>query len=156
MTYKRTVGFWTLTIFGILILIMLLTGQMISFIDYEFTVSLGLQESVNDIGEMGVAINKAFGVGDTIVYLPLLLMGLTGLWQQKKWGLFAMTSALGITIYWPIVNIFIIIFGEGSPGFNYPNFTSIAIILIVIAIYGIWGLWYLYKNRTLLIKTQKE
>jgi hypothetical protein len=154
MTYKRTAGFWALTIFGILIVIMLLTGQMISFIDYEFTVSLGLQESVDDIGMMGVATNKAFGVGDTVVYLPILLIGLIGLWQKKEWGIFAMTSALGITVYWPIVNIFIIIFSEGSPDFNYPNFTSIVLILIVITIYGIWGLWYLYKHKPQLIKTQ--
>ena len=151
MTNKRTAGFWTLTIFGIFILFMLLAGQMISIIDYEFTVSLGLQESMNDIGEIGVAVNKAFGVGDTIIYTPLLIIGLVGLWQKKAWGVFTMASALGITAYWPIVNIFIILFAEGSPGFNYPNFTSIAIILLSITIYGIWGLWYLYKNQKLLV-----
>ena len=72
MINKRTIGFWILMIFGILILVMLLIGQMMSFINYEFTVSIGLQESVDVIGEMGIAVNKGFGVGDTIIYIPLL------------------------------------------------------------------------------------
>ena len=59
MTNQRTVGFWSLMIPGILILIMLIFGQMMAFIDYEFTVTFGLQESVHVIGE--------FGAGDTII-----------------------------------------------------------------------------------------
>ncbi len=69
-----------------LILVILLIGQMMLFINYEFTVSIGLQESVDVIGEMGVAVNKGFGVGDTIIYMPLLIIGLVGLWYRKKWG----------------------------------------------------------------------
>jgi hypothetical protein len=149
MSDKRTIGFWILQIFGIIILLMLIAGQMMSFINYDFTVSIGLQESVDDIGEIGVAVNKAFGVGDTFIYLPLLFFGLVGLWIKKNWGLFAMLSALGITVYWPLVNLFIILFAEDAPGFDYPNFTSVAVILILIIIYGLWGLWYLFKNRNM-------
>ena len=150
MINKRTIGFWILMIFGILILVMLLIGQMMSFINNEFTVSIGLQESVDVIGEMGIAVNKGFGVGDTIIYIPLLVIGLLGLWIKKEWGVFAMASALGITAYWPMVSIFLLLFAKGSPGFNFTNFTSYAIILIAFTIYGIWGLWYLYKKRNIL------
>jgi len=153
MINGRTFGFWILITLGTLILIMLIVGQAVSLINYEYTVSIGLQESVNDIGKMGVAVNKAFGVGDTIIYTPLLIMGIVGLWQKKAWGIFAMSSALGITVYWPIVNIFIIHFAKGSPGFNYPNPTSVVIILVLITIYGIWGLWYLYRNQKYFVKT---
>ena len=86
-------------ILGILSSVMFLVGQTMSFINYDFTVSIGLQESKDIVGEMGVAINKGFGVGDTIIYLPLLVIGIVGLWFRKKWGLFAMTGALGITAY---------------------------------------------------------
>lgn len=152
MNKKNTIGFWVLITLGMLILIMLLIGQMMSFISYEFTVSIGLQEPVDVVGEMGVALNKGFGVGDTIIYMPLLTMGLVGLWQKKAWGVFAMVAALGITAYWPMVILFLLLFAKGIPGFNFANYTSYTIILISFTIYGIWGLWYLYKKRKILIQ----
>ena len=152
MTKKRTIGFWVLIIFGIFLFVMLLVGKTMSFIDYNFTVSIGLQESVDVVGEMGVAVNKGFGVGDTIIYIPLLLIGLVGLWIRKKWGIYAMVGALGITAYWPMVAIFLLLFARGSPGFNFTNFTSYSILLTAFTLYGLWGLWYLYKNRKILAK----
>ena len=125
---------------------------MMSFINYEFTVSIGLQESVEVVGEMGVAVNKGFGVGDTIVYIPLLVIGLVGLWIRKKWGIYAMVGALGITAYWPMVAIFLLLFAKGAPGFYFTNFTSYSILLTAFTFYGLWGLWYLYKNREILVK----
>ena len=152
MINKRTIGFWVLMIFGIFLFVILLVGQTMSFINYDFTVSIGLQESRDMIGEMGVAINKGFGVGDTIIYLPILVIGLVGLWFRKMWGVFAMASALGITAYWPMVSIFLLLFAKGSPGFNFTNFTSYGVLLTAFTLYGLWGLWYLYKNRKILAK----
>ncbi len=152
MADGRSVGFWVLMIIGALLLLMLVFGQAMSFIDYEFTVSTGLQESVDVIGEMGVAVNKAFGAADTIIYLPLLLMGLVGLWIKKKWGIHAMVAALAITAYWPVVNIFILLFAREAPGFHFSNFASYCIVLTSFSLYGIWGIWYLYKNRERIVK----
>jgi len=150
MSNKRTIGFWVVMIVGILLLLMLILGQMVSFINYDFTVSIGLQESKDIIGEMGVAVNKGFGVGDTIIYIPLMLFGLMGLWFRKMWGLFAMASALAITAYWPMVSIFLLLYARGTPGFNFTDFSSYTIVLIPVTLYGLWGLWYLYKNRKIL------
>jgi len=152
MINKRTIGFWVVMISGIMILVLLFLGQTMSFINYEFTVSLGLQEPVEQIGEIGVAVNKAFGVGDTIIYIPLLIIGLIGLWQRKAWGIYVLGGALAITAYWPMVCLFVILFAESSSDFNYADFTSIAIVLISFTIYGLWGLWYLYKNQKPLTK----
>jgi len=125
---------------------MLIFGQMMSFINYDFTVTYGLQESKDVVGDMGVAFNKAFGVGDTLIYLPLLLLGLIGLWRRKKWGVWTMGGALAITAYWPVVNIFFLFFASGLPGFYFTDYMSYTVILSLIMIYGIWGIWYLYKN----------
>ncbi len=148
----RTKGVWFVLISGILLLVLLLLGQTMSFINYEFTVSLGLQEPVDEITKLGVAVNKAFGVGDTIIYIPLLFSGLIGLWRKEDWGIFLMGGAFAITAYWPIVCLFIILFGNKLPDFNYVNLTYIIIALISFAIYGIWGMWYIYKNQKLLLK----
>lgn len=150
MTRARPVGFWILMIAGILMLAMLIVGQTMSFINYEFAVSIGLQESVDVFGEVGVAVNKGFGVGDTIIYLPLLVIGLVGLWVRKKWGIYAMAGAMGITAYWPMVSIFFLLFARGAPGFSFSNYTFYSILLSAFTLYGLWGLWYLYKNRELL------
>jgi hypothetical protein len=147
MTERRPIGFWVLMILGILFCVMLLVGQTMSFINYDFTVSIGLQESKDIVGEMGVAINKGFGVGDTIIYLPLFVTGIAGLWFRKGWGLFAMVGALGITAYWPMVCIFFLLFAKGSPGFNFTDFTSYTILLTAFTVYGLWGIWYLYKTH---------
>ena len=151
MQNKKSVGYLFLMIIGLLILVILFLGQMMSFIDYDFTVSIGLQEAVEIVGEMGVAVNKGFGVGDTIIYTPLLLFGLLGLWFKRKWGVVSMIGALAITAYWPVVSIFIIFFGVGVPGFNFTDFTSYVIVLTLISLYGIWGIWFIYKNQNLFI-----
>jgi hypothetical protein len=145
-------GFWALIVIGIMILLMLFLGQMMSFINYEFTVMLGLQESVDVIAEMGVAVNKGFGVGDTMIYIPLLILGIVGLLIRKGWGLITMGGALGITAYWPMTVLFILIFARGTPGFTFSNYTSYAILLSLISIYGIWGFVYLITRRKLLVR----
>ena len=150
MQNKRLSGFWFLVIIGIFLLAMLIIGQTMSFINYEFTVSTGLQEPVNIVGEMGVAMNKGFGAGDTIIYIPLLIIGLTGTWLKKPWGIFTMSAAMAITAYWPLVSLFILIFAEGTPGFNFTNYTPYTIILLSVEAYGLWGMWFIYKNRKLL------
>jgi hypothetical protein len=144
---RRPIGFWILVIIGFFFLAMLFLGQMMSFIDYEFTVSMGLQESSEVIGKMGVAVNKGFGAGDTIIYLPLLLTGLVGLLIRKKWGVYATAAAMGITAYWPMVSLFILLFARGTPGFHFTNYKTYAILLTVFTLYGLWGLGYLYRNR---------
>ncbi len=142
MAEKRTIGFWIIMIVGTLLLVMLILGQTMSFINYDFTVSIGLQEPKETVTEVGVAMNKGFAVGDTIIYAPLLVLGLAGLWLRKKWGLFTMAGTLAITAYWPVVSIFALLFARGTPGFNFSNFTSYGITLTLITIYGLWGIWY--------------
>ncbi len=151
MNNKRTIGYWVIMIAGILLLLIIILGQTMSFINYDFAVSIGLQESKDVIGEMGVAVNKGFGVGDTIIYIPLLVLGLFGLGLRRMWGVFAMASALAITAYWPMVWIFLLLYARGTPGFHFTNFASYSIMLTLITLYGLWGLWYLYKNRKIMV-----
>ena len=151
MNTKKPIGFWVLLISGIILLLELLLGQMMALINYDFTVSLGLQESVEKVTGVGVALNKGFGVADTAVYVPLLVLGLVGLWKRRFWGLFAMTGALAVTIYWPLVCMSMLFFAKGTPGFGFTQYTSYAIIMGLVELYGLWGLWYVYKNRKILL-----
>jgi hypothetical protein len=147
MNETRNIGFWILISLGILLTIMLLIGQTFSLINYDLTVSLGLQESVEEVSEVGVAWAKGFAFGDTILYLPLLLIGIIGLLKRKSWGFYSMFGALAITVYWPIVSLSTIFIVRTAVNLNPDKYVSYSIILPLIAIYGLWGMWYLHKNR---------
>jgi hypothetical protein len=131
-----------------LLLFFLLLGQTTAFIDYDFAESLGLQESQEKFTELGVAMNKGFGVGDTIIYVPFLVLGLIGLWSRKIWGVFTMAGAMAITAYWPMVSLFILLFARDVPGFTFSDYTTYTILLTGITLYGIWGFWYLYRHSS--------
>lgn len=151
----RTTGFWFLIGFGVLLNIFYVLGQSMAVINYEFAVSIGLQEPVNEITEIGVALNKGFGFGDTVFYIPLFIVGIIGLLKRTSLGLYAMFGAMAVTVYWPVVSLSTVIFAKGAPGWHFKDFTSYSILLSLIALYGIWGFLYLYKNRgNLVIKRE--
>lgn len=58
MFQKRKIGFWFLVAIGLHLNFLFLIGQTGAIINYDFTVSLGLQESKNEITEIGVAFNN--------------------------------------------------------------------------------------------------
>jgi len=152
VTVKRTTGFWLLIGFGILLIIIYLLGQTMALINYDFAVSIDLQEPVNEITEIGVAMNKGFGFGDTVFYIPLFVIGVVGLLKRSALGLFAMLGTMAITVYWPIVSLSTLFFAKGAPGWYFTDYTSYSILLSLIVLYGIWGGWFLYRNRGVLVK----
>ena len=152
LSRKQKVGIRVLTGFGILLNIMYLLGQTMAFINYDFTVSIELQEPVTEITAIGVALNKGFGVGDTFFYMPLFIIGIIGLLKRNTWGVYAMFGAMAITVYWPIVCLATVFFAKGAQGWHFTDYTAYSILLLLIAVYGLWGLWFLFKNRRLLIR----
>ena len=151
----RTTGFLFLIGFGVLLNIVYVFGLTMAVFNYDFAVSIGLQEPVNEITEIGVAQNKGFGFGDTVFYIPLFVAGIIGLLKRTTLGLFTMLGAMAVTVYWPIVGLSTVIFAIGAPGWHFTDYTSYSIILSIIALYGIWGFLFLYKNRKNLVKKRK-
>lgn len=152
MRNSTKIKFWILIVTAIFLTCIYICGQTMAFINYDFTVAMELQEPAEEITEVGVAFNKGFGFGDTVVYIPILLAGIIGMIRKKYWGLFLMSGALAITIYWPVVCLSTLLFAKGSPGFNFSDYLSYSILLSIICIYGLWGLLFIYRNRNELIK----
>ena len=123
-----------------------------AIIDYDFAVSIELQEPLDEITEIGVALNKGFGFGDTVFYIPLFIIGIIGLLKRSALGLYTMFGAMAITVYWPIVALSTVFFAKGAPGWHFTDYTSYSIILSIIALYGTWGFWFLYRSRGVLVK----
>ena len=103
MGKKRNIGFKILIGFSTILLIFLLLGQTFSLINYDWAVSVGLQESETEISRLGIAWAKSFALADTVAYIPLLIAGIIGMVKRTRWGFFAMFASLAMSVYWPIV-----------------------------------------------------
>jgi hypothetical protein len=144
---QRTYGFRTLILIGISLNIMFVAGQTLSLVDYDLTVTFGLQESAAEISDAGIAFAKGFAFGDTVFYMPLFVTGMVGLLKRRSWGIYSMFGALAITVYWPIVNLFAVYAGKSSMHLSDDKYVSFSVLLPLISIYGLWGMWFLYRNR---------
>jgi hypothetical protein len=147
MNEKRTIGFWVLIIVALFLSVIFLLGQTLAVFNYDLTVKLGLQESSEEIGSVGIAFAKGFGFADTVFYIPLILAGVIGLFKRKSWGLLSMFGALAITVYWPLVHLYTIFVERTAITLSQDTYISFIIILPLIIIYSLWGMYYLYKNK---------
>jgi len=151
ITAKRPFAFWCVTGFLCIALVLLLTGQTMSLIDYELAVQLGLQENITEVSMYGVQVNRAFGAGDTIVYVPLIALSIIGLVLKKRWSLITAAAVMGISAYWATTIVFMLIFLPGTPGYSLQPGMEYWFFMAAFIIFGIWGLLYLmFRGEKLL------
>jgi len=150
---NRCLAFWLIIIFMSLSVALLLLGQTMAIFNYDFAVSLGMQEDVKEISEFGVQINRAFGVSDTLIYIPVIAVSIIGLILKKKWSLFTSAAAMGITLYWTTTAAFIFLFLEGVPGYSFIPGIKYWITITLYIIFGLWGLVYLMIHGERFINT---
>lgn len=145
-------GFKIMIGLGILLVFFLVIGQTLSLFDHELAITLGLQESEEEIGSIGTVFAKGFAFGDTIFYIPLLILGIIGLLKRKRWGFYFMFASMAITVYWPIVHLYTIYIGRNVFALHRDKYISFPITLSLILIYGLWVMWYLYHDQKEFIK----
>ena len=148
---KRPFAYWVITVFLSISLVLLFMGQTMALIDYDFAVQLGLQESITDVSNFGVQVNRAFGAGDTIVYIPLIAISIIGLILRKRWSLLTTAAAMGISAYWATTILFMLIFLAGTPGYYLEPGLEYWFFMAAYIIFGVWGLLYLiFRGDSLL------
>ena len=140
---RRTPSFWFLHAPGWLLLLYLIIAQGIPAFDYELGVAMGAQEPAERITDVGVAFFTGFAVGDVLTYIPLLAAGLAGHVAGKAWARIVLASALGITVYWPVVSLATVAAARDAEGWNISGEAAYWIVLPLIALWGAWGLWRL-------------
>ena len=148
----RPIAFWIFVIFLALSILLMLTGQTMSVFNYDLTVRLGLQESPAEVGTFGMQVNRGFGAGDTVVYIPLLAASLVGLLLKKRWSLLTTAAAAGVSTYWAVTVAFIFLFLPGTPGYSHVPGIEIWTFVGVYIIFGIWGLFYLIWRGDVLLR----
>ena len=140
---KRPISFWVIIVFLIVSMILLLMGQTMAIFNYEFAVKLGLQEDVKEVSEFGVQINRAFGAGDTFVYIPLMGISLVGLFLKRRWSLVTTAAVMGISAYWATTVAFMLVFLGGVPNYNLVPGPEYWLFIGAYIIIGVWGVLYL-------------
>ena len=140
---KRPISFWVIAVFLIVSMILLLMGQTMAIFNYEFAVRLGLQEDVKKVSEFGVQINRAFGAGDTFVYIPLMAISLVGLFLKRRWSLVTTAAVMGISAYWATTVAFMLILLRGVPNYSLVPGPEYWLFIGAYMIIGVWGVMYL-------------
>ena len=149
---RRPVAFWVIVVFLGLSVVLLLLGQTMSLVDYDLTVRLGLQESPEQVGAHGVQVGRAFGAADTLVYIPLILASLVGLWLRKRWALLTTAAVAGISAYWTVTIGCMLAFLPGTPGYDYTPPIGIWLFVGAFLLFGIWCLFYLVARGEALLQ----
>jgi len=144
-TFRLIAAFLTVSI------LLMLAGQTMSVFDYDLTVRLGLQESLGEVGEHGVQVNRAFGAGDTIVYIPLMVASLIGLWRRKRWALLTTAAVFGVSAYWSVTITSMLAFLPGVPGYTLRPGAGLWLFVGAYAVIGVWGLFYLMLRGDALV-----
>ena len=140
---RRPIAFWGLCVFLVLATALFLAGQTTALFAYDFAVALGLQESIEDVSEYGVEVNRAFGAADTVVYIPLMLIALVGLLRRRGWAVPLTAAVMGITVYWTVTVGAMLRFLPGASGYNLTPGIEYWVFLGVFAAVGLWGIVYL-------------
>jgi len=142
-------GFWILQAPGWLLVLYLVIAQAIPAFSYELGVRMGTQESAAQISEVGVAFFYGFAFGDLVIYIPLLAMGLIGVWRGDGWGSVVLGASLGISAYWPVVSLAALVDARDAPGWNLNEETAFWVVLPLIVLWSLWGLyWLIHDSQT--------
>ena len=104
------------------------------------------------MGEFGVQVNRAFGAGDTVVYIPLMVVSLAGLLLKKRWSLLTTAAAVGVSVYWSVTVSFILAFLPGVPGYTLVPGLEYWLFLGAYMAFGGWGLFYLIVRGDALLR----
>ncbi|KAL9182111.1 hypothetical protein ACHAXT_012454 [Thalassiosira profunda] len=67
-------------------------------------------EPADEIGPSMHQVNRAFGVGDSLIQIPLLISSAIGLSRKKRWALICTAASGGIHLYWTTTVTFILKF----------------------------------------------
>ena len=120
----------------------MLAGQTLGVFDYELAARIGLQETPSEMTEFGVQVNRAFGAADTVVYIPLMVVSVVGLWLRKRWALLTLAAFFGTSAYWTATVTFILLFAPGVPGYSNVPGPEIWLFIGTYMVAGVLGLVY--------------
>jgi hypothetical protein len=151
-TGKRPPAFRVIVAFLGVSLVFILAGQTTAVLDYDLSVKLGLNEPADLVGKYGVEVNRAFGASDTIIYIPLIIVSLVGLFLKKPWSLMTTGAVMGISAYWATTVAFMFLFLRDVADYRLVPGLGYWLCVGAYIVFGVWGILYLVFNGKKLIE----
>ena len=148
----RSFGFWVIVVFLAASILLMLVGQTMAVFNYDLAVRLGLQESPEDMTDFGVQVNRAFGAGDTVVYVPLMVASLVGLFLRKRWSLLTTAAFFGVSAYWSVTVTFLLAFLPGVAGYTNVPGPEIWLFIGTYMVVGVIGIFLLIRRGDELLR----
>lgn len=124
-------------------------GQSVAVVAYDTTAEWGLQDARALVDPVIVEINRAIGLTDTIVMLPLFIVAAIGLLRRKFYGAVASWLAFGMTLYWPVVFWCSQGFYAAAGIKHAPTPLEYILLPGSLLLIACWGSWYLSRKREL-------
>jgi hypothetical protein len=147
------IAYYVIVTFLALSTVLMLISQTTPVFGYDLAVRLGFQKGADQITEVGVQTIRAFCVSDTVVFIPLTVLGLVGLLMKKRWAFYPTAAASGISIYWAIAYGLMVTNLQGTPGFHAVLEGPDWVIMGAYVGFGVWSLLYLmFRGERLLAK----
>jgi hypothetical protein len=124
-------------------------GQSVAVVAYDKVAGWGLQDPRALIDPVIVQVNRAIGLTDTIVMLPLFIVAAVGLLRRRFYGAVASWLAFGMTLYWPVIFWCSQAFYAEAGIKHAPTQLSYILLPGGLLLIACWGSWYLGRNREL-------
>mmetsp|Transcript_19845 Transcript_19845/g.32013 ORF Transcript_19845/g.32013 Transcript_19845/m.32013 type:complete len:183 (+) Transcript_19845:49-597(+) len=145
---------WIIIVLQLLSVVILLLGQTLAIFFYDLAVQMRLQEDGDEVGPAVVQINRAYGMADTILYIPIIVSSVLGLtWKKRRESIICTAASAGIHSYWSIQGFFTYIFEATNdvPGWTYNTPVSAYLFCLFYFCFGIGVLTFLYVYMDLLL-----
>ena len=135
--------------FHILNIIIWVIGQGGAVIAYDTVAQWGLQDPRETIDPFILVINRAIGLADVIIGVPLFVLAVIGLCKMKFYGAVFSWMVFGISFYWTTVawvkQYFYLQAEVKCQPFDIGTHSMLAFVFL----FSVWASWYLLKNRRL-------
>jgi hypothetical protein len=135
--------------FHVFSLVIWFFGQSVAVVAYDKVAEWGLQDSRALVDPVIVQVNRAIGLTDTIVMLPLFIVAAVGLIRRRFHGAVASWLVFGMTLYWPVVFWCSQGFYAAASIRHQPTPLGYIILPGSLFLIACWGSWYLARKREL-------
>lgn len=143
----RSPGILVIVLFCALNIVLWFFGQTLAVFDYDMVAGWGLQESRALVDPAIVEVNRAMGLADTVIMLPLFVIAAVGLLRMRFYGAVAGWIVLGWNLYWPVVFWASLLFYKQAAIKHAPMTAFTLSITAFFWLVAAWGVWHLYKMR---------
>ena len=126
-----------------------LVGQTGAVVAYDRVAALGLQGPREMLDPVVVEVNRAIGLADTIVMLPLFLFAAVGILRKRFYGAVGSWLVFGMTLYWPVVFFCSQGFYAAMGVRHQPTSPTVVLLPAALMALALWGSWWLGRNRRL-------